>query len=170
MFEKDKHRSQKMDVQNFQIIKDNNKPVKNVDILGMLLNKNNERKGAREQNTIDPKNNSKYHSVIADLSKNKMSFQKQIKNQSNISAGVRPNNIKGTVILQKKDSLNQNTEVQVLDEQRVFSKSYEVNQKGKENHKNSSTEFIIKRNDSARGREGKTSHIYLNKSSNTKVS
>lgn len=66
MLERDQRKKEKMDIQNFQIIKDNNKPVKNVDILGLLLNKNSDRKGPRDHITIDPKNNMKYPSAIQD--------------------------------------------------------------------------------------------------------
>ena len=97
-----------------------------------------------------------------------MTFQKRLKNQTVINPVNKPNNIRDEIVLQKKEPINKNiNEVQTIDEQRVFSKSYET--KGKENQKNNSAEFIIKRNDSSRGREGKTSHIYLNKSSNNNV-
>ena len=63
-----------------------------------------------------------------------------------------------------KIDLKNLNELQNFEEKKVFSKSYETNPKGKENQKNNSTDFIIKRNESSRGREGKTTNVYLNKS------
>ena len=96
-----------------------------------------------------------------------MSFQKRLKNQTVINPPNKSNSIREQVVLQKRDVLNKNlNELQNFEEKKVFSKSYETNPKGKENQKNSSTDFIIKRNESSRGREGKTTNMYLNKSIN----
>lgn len=94
-----------------------------------------------------------------------MSFQKRLKNQTVINPPNKSNSIREQVVLQKRDGLNKNlNELQNFEEKKVFSKSYETNPKGKENQKNNSTDFIIKRNESSRGREGKTTNVYLNKS------
>ena len=99
-----------------------------------------------------------------------MSFQKRLKNQTVINVPNKSSSIREHVVLQKKDVLNKNlNELHTFDEKKVFSKSYETNIKGKENQKNTSTDFIIKRNESSRGREGKTTNAYLNKSSGNNV-